>query len=282
VKTEKIEEILDVPPIEKMSPSPAKIDLMKLAANPDWKEMLTDIVHKEKMDPWDIDISMLTSIFLENIRKLRDIDFRIPANAILASSILLRYKADSWVFVQPEPDIAQGIWIPDGLIAEPVFPELTPIVRITKRRVSLDELIVAVEDAIKKEKKKATKKSVMATVPQSLIDIVENQEDFGKLLNNVHEKVKNNMDKDRLAVFSSLLSEKTVDEMIKHFVPLLHLANHKRIYMWQEQMFGEIFIFVPENGEIPHERIKNPYAEVKIEKPRRRKLKSDSDGEEAS
>lgn len=282
VKTENVEEVVGVPYMPQNAPSFAKIDLMQLAANPDWKEMLIDVVHKERMDPWDIDISLLTSKFLENIRKLKEIDFRIPANAILAASILLRYKADSWVFVEPEPDIAQGVWIPDGLITEPVIPELTPIVRITKRKVSLDELIGAVEDVIKKEKKKATKKSVMSTIPQSLIDIVENQEDFGKLLNHVHEKIKANMDKERLVMFSSLLPERNVDEMIKHFVPLLHLANHKKVYMWQDEMFGEILIFVPENGEIPHDRIRNPYAEVKVEKPRRRKVKSESNGKEAS
>jgi segregation and condensation protein A len=281
VKTEnKIEEMLDVSPIQKPIPS-GKIDLMSLVANPDWKEMLTDIVYKERMNPWDIDISLLTSIFLQNIRSLKEIDFRIPANAILASSILLRYKADSWVFKEPEPDMSQGMWIPDNLIMEPVIPELVPVIRITKRKVSLDELIGAVEDVIKKEKKKATKRTMQSTVPQILIDMVENQGDFGKLLNHVHDKIKSRIDDDRLVVFSSLLEDKNVDELINYFVPLLHLANNRKVYMWQEKMFGEIFIFVPENGEIPHDKIKNPYAEEKVEKPRRRK-KSGKNGKEAS
>lgn len=226
------------------------LDLMEIAVQPEWKQILTDIVHKEKMNPWDIDISLLTSSFLGKIRKMRELDFRIPANAVLASSILLRYKSDAWL-LRETTDSEQLVWIPNQLITEPIIPDLEPISRITKRKVSLEELIAAVEDAIKKEKKKARKTRTRTSIPESLLKLVEETEDFDKRLEEVFEKVSKSMDKDNMMLFSQLLKEKTVDEMINYFVPVLHLANKQRLHVWQERIFGDIFIYVPENGEGP-------------------------------
>lgn len=247
------------------------LDLFKIASNPDWKEMLVDIVTGEKMDPWDIDISLLTLRFLENIKRMKELDFRIPANAILASSILLRFKSDSWTLLEEEVRFDEGIYIPDQLITEPIIPELIPITRITKRKVTLDELISSIEDAIKKEKKKATKSSVQSLIPKTLIDIVEQDENFEKRLEDMYKKVRTMVDKDNLVLFSQLLKEKSVEEMIDHFVPLLHLANKQKLYLWQEKIFGDIFIYLPENGEAPP--IKKQDLEEKVEIPKKTKVK---------
>ena len=72
------------------------LDLAELAQQPEWKVMLYDVIQKEKMDPWNVDITLLTEKFMENLRQMKQFNFRVPANAILASSILLRFKSDSW------------------------------------------------------------------------------------------------------------------------------------------------------------------------------------------
>jgi hypothetical protein len=55
--------------------------------------------------------------------------------------------------------------------------------------------------------------------------------------------------------------------MVGHFVPLLHLANKQRLYLWQEKIFGDIIIYLPENGEAPP--FKKQDIEEKVEKPRK-------------
>lgn len=85
------------------------------------------------------------------------------------------------------------------------------------------------------------------------------------------QKVRTMVDKDNLVLFSQLLKEKSVEEMIDHFVPLLHLANKQKLYLWQEKIFGDIFIYLPENGEAPP--IKKQDLEEKVEIPKKTKVK---------
>ena len=70
--------------------------LIDLVDKPSWKMLLTEIVEKEHLDPWDIDIAQLTHSYIEHISNARKLDFRVPANAVLVSAILLRFKSDAW------------------------------------------------------------------------------------------------------------------------------------------------------------------------------------------
>ena len=49
-------------------------------------------------------------------------------------------------------------------------------------------------------------------------------------------------DKEGLVLFSSLLQEKTRQEIILTLLPLLHLAQDGKINIFQEKLFGEIFV----------------------------------------
>ena len=37
----------------------------------DWQEIIYDLINTEQLDPWDVDIVILTDRFLERIEKLR-------------------------------------------------------------------------------------------------------------------------------------------------------------------------------------------------------------------
>ena len=57
----------------------------------EWEEVL--VLLTKDMDPWNIDIAALADKYLKKIQSLKGHDLRIPANAILASAILLKFKA---------------------------------------------------------------------------------------------------------------------------------------------------------------------------------------------
>ena len=57
-----------------------------------WKDMLYEII--STLDPWDVNIIELASRYSKKVDEMQKMDFHIPANVMLVSSILLRMKAD--------------------------------------------------------------------------------------------------------------------------------------------------------------------------------------------
>jgi segregation and condensation protein A len=223
-----------------------ELDLIGIAEKPEWKEILIDVVKNQNLDPWDIDLSLISQKYLEQVKELKKLNLRVSANVVLASSILLRYKSDSWVLTQEETIVP--IMIPDEIYSEPVIPQLESVLRTTTRKVSLEELIAAMEDIMNKEKKKAERQNRLLEriVPDNLLEMAQNSEDFEKKLKESLEEIKKNVDEENLVLFSDLIEEKTSDGVINHLIPVLHLANDGKIAVWQEKAFGEIFIHLLE------------------------------------
>ena len=65
----------------------------------------------------------------------------------------------------------------------------------------------------------------------------------------VYGKIMSEKDTEGLATFSALLDDRTPVEMIATLLPLLHLVQDRRVTIFQEQTFGEIFIRVKEASE---------------------------------
>ena len=58
-----------------------------------WQTIIYDLIRTEQMDPWDIDISLLTQKYIETVNKLQEMNFFISGKVLLASAILLRIKS---------------------------------------------------------------------------------------------------------------------------------------------------------------------------------------------
>jgi len=223
-----------------------ELDLIGMAGKPEWKEILVDVVKNQNLDPWDIDLSLISQKYLEQVKELKKLNLKVSANVVLASSILLRYKSDSWVLTQEEAIIP--IMIPDEIYSEPIVPQLESVLRTTTRKVSLEELIAAMEDIMSKEKKKAERQNRLLEriVPDSLLEMAADSEDFEKKLKESLEDIKKNIDEENLVLFSDLLENRTSADVINCLIPVLHLANDGKIAVWQEKAFGEIFIHLLE------------------------------------
>ena len=66
---------------------------------PDWQTIIYDLIHTEQLDPWDIDIVVLTKKYFEKIDEItkesesNKIDFYISSKVLLAAALLLRIKS---------------------------------------------------------------------------------------------------------------------------------------------------------------------------------------------
>ena len=222
-----------------------EIDLAEIAKRPDWKDILLSTVKEQNIDPWDVDIVKLVTSFVNKIKQMKELNLWIPANAILAASVLLRMKSDSWTLRERE----QELFIPPDFFTPFVSEQvdnvdLVLLSRETTRKITLDELLTAVEDVIKKERKKAVvRRKEPPVIPQYLLELSNPEsKEFKQKVEEVYSKVLSTLDSKNMTLFTNILPEKTRTGVISTLMPLLYLANQQKIKIWQEKVFGEIFI----------------------------------------
>lgn len=215
------------------------VNLVDLIDQPAWKTVLLDLIKREKMDPWNIDIVELAEKYLQKINQLTKVNLRIPANAILASAILLKMKAKSLKIsaIEEEEDLIQES--PPQLLSDAEIPDLKGLRKLREGRVSLEELIETIDSVLEKTKKAEFKKSIKQ-LPAFTLPFSE--ENLSEKIENVFSKILERADSQGLLLFSQLLESKDSTEKVNTFIPMLFLINHKKISAWQDEWFGEIFV----------------------------------------
>ncbi|MDP3733993.1 MAG: segregation/condensation protein A, partial [Nanoarchaeota archaeon] len=58
-----------------------------------WKDILYNLIKNEEMDPWDINITVLTQKYIELIKKMQQHDLIISGKVLLAAALLLKIKS---------------------------------------------------------------------------------------------------------------------------------------------------------------------------------------------
>ncbi|MEM4255055.1 MAG: segregation/condensation protein A [Candidatus Norongarragalinales archaeon] len=211
------------------------MDLLEVVVQPTWREFLVDLVQSEKMDPWDIDLCEVADKCLERIKNWESLDLRIPANVILASSLLLRFKADALEWKPLEEYYDAAVEETPMLIQEELPELILKPNRPRARRVTLQELMTAVESVMKQGRR------IQRIIPAPIaLNVQLPQKTMGERISDVFEKAKALKDADSLVLFSELSEGKTVE----HFIPILHLVNSQKVDAWQDEVFGEIFLKV--------------------------------------
>lgn len=225
---------------EELSPQPAPKEeltedkvIQTIVLGSDWQEALTQLVTEEGLNPEDVDLLKLTDVFLAYLRKLQTFDFRIPARFILIAAILLRMKTEL-LLEEEEKKAAQEKHVEPLNIDVPLLTP--PAIRKPTRKVTLTELITALNKAFDFKEKKETKELRMRGAIENLIE--RPKEDIEAKIKSIYARI---MQSRRLTL-TELVPVWKRKEIIDTFMPLLYLDQRGMVVLEQEDMFKEIHI----------------------------------------
>jgi segregation and condensation protein A len=228
-----------------------------------WQNIIYDLVKSEGMDPWDIDISMLSQKFLDMLKKLREMDFRISGKVVLACAILLKIKSNKLVDedILALDSLMSSVDDPGELLEElpadsgkrerePIKGLMPRTPQPRKRKVSVYDLIDALEKALEVESRRPVyvESKVKIKMPENMVDM-------GELIQETYQKVeayyKDKQPREcKRLTFTELIPSDSKEDKVFTFIPLLHLENQRKVDMYQEMHFGEIEIDLLKHGVI--------------------------------
>ncbi len=243
-EAEKPDSELDLNSLEAVPEGREKEYLVDLIDQPAWKSILIGLVKGNKMNPWNINVIALADLYWKKIQLLERQDLRVPANAILASAILLKLKARTIKIssVEEEDETeAKEISREELAMIEETIPELRGQRQFREGKISLDELVNSIGEILEKTKQK---KSILRDKALPDFSLEFNKEKAAEQVDHVFERIKERADSQDIVAFSSLLEKNTAIEMVYCFMPVLYLTNSGKINAWQEEWFGEIFISI--------------------------------------
>ena len=136
-----------------------------------WQEIIYDLINTEQLDPWDVDIGILTNRYLEKIRKLEEEDFFVSSKVLLAAAFLLRIKSELLLskYLKSIDEILFGKKDDEKLVRQIDWsevdigdlPDLVPKSPLPRfRRVTLKELIESLDKAIITENRRIKKEII--------------------------------------------------------------------------------------------------------------------------
>jgi segregation and condensation protein A len=220
-----------------------------------WQSIIYDLIQTEQLDPWDIDLVILTQKYLEKLKELEEANFFVSSKVLLAASLLLRIKSeillntylkslDEILFGKKEEkqNIIERIEIDESELPE-LIPK-TPLPRF--RQVSIQELITALGKAINTENRRIKREiNIKRAEKMSQVDIPKERINIKDRIRTIYAKIRtyfNKKPKQRLS-FTELAGERREDKLAC-FLPVLHLDNQQKIWLEQEQHFDEIWILL--------------------------------------
>jgi len=222
-----------------------------------WQEIIYDLINTEQLDPWDVNITILTEKYLEKIRELEEADFLVSSKVLLAASLLLRIKSeillnryitsiDEILFGKKElkKTVLERIELDEDI---PLLIPRSPIPRF--RRVTLQELIESLNKAIITENRRIKKEIINNNaIREAGISLPKKSYSIKDRIEGVYKKIINGLgagQEKKKVTFSEIVGPGR-EERVMSFPPMLHLEHQKRVWLHQEKHFEEIDIWLHE------------------------------------
>ena len=238
-----------------------------------WQEIIYDLINTEQLDPWNVDIILLSDKFFEKMFQYEEMDFFVSSKVLLAASLLLRIKSelllnkyvrsiDDILFNKKEQKKAEF----ERIELDEEIPGLIPRSPIPRyRKVTLKELMESLNKAIVTEnrriKKEILNKNALRESSLSLPKRIFNIKDK---LKEMHSRIifyfKQNKEHKKIS-YTDLVGKER-EHRIASFFPLLQLENNKKVWLEQEQHFEEIHIWLK---QVFLKHNPDPFAELREE-----------------
>lgn len=221
-----------------------------------WQSIIYDLVKTEEINPWDVDVSKLSSKYLEMLNKLKEMDFRVSGKVLLAAAILLKIKSnrlmgtdmtnfDNMFKQQEEPieDFFEGDLDEQLMKLEEMKDDKPSLIPRTpqprERKVTIFDLVDALQQALE-----VKKRNVYKEVPKVEIKAPEKTRDITEIIREVYSNIKGYFikNKNKTMSFNELIPSQSKEDKIFTFIPLLHLDNQRKIDIVQHKHFSDIFV----------------------------------------
>ncbi len=215
-----------------------------------WEYLIIDVVKEEGIDPWNIDISRLSKGYLERVKKMKELNFRLSGKILLIASILLRLKSRELSFSKKsgeEEDEEERTPLLESIEVE--YDKLDMNVPLPKKRkVTLQELMSALEGALVVKTRKEFKRERFREMKKREEFMLRVKEiNIGDKINSLFARLKGLSIKN--IFFSKLIPSQSREDIVWTFLPLLHLSNANKVRLSQEKVFGEINVELVEDEE---------------------------------
>jgi len=225
-----------------------------------WQAIIYDLIRTEQLDPWDIDLVLLSRRYVDRIRELQEQEgiFFISSKVLLAAAILLRIKSeilhenilgiDEILFDKKKKsgvEISEMKPLVD--FAQEELPDILPRTPIPRgRKVTLQELMKALDRAINTENRRIRKEIAHRRIQSDIGFVLPKKTiDIRQKIRDLYLKIKSFFSKNEKDVLTySYLVGTSRDEKIASFLPLLHLDTQEKITLEQSQPFDEIVIWL--------------------------------------
>ena len=229
-----------------------------------WQEIIYDLINTGQLDPWDVDITLLTNKYFEKLHELEE-DYFISSKVLLAAALLLRIKSEILLnkYIKSIDEILFGKKDTkprqiERIELEEEIPELIPKSPLPRfKKVTLRDLIESLDKAIITENRRIKRKVLEVnafreeelSLPKKIFILKDKiREIYEKLLENFEEDEKVNFKK---------IAGNNKEEKIIVFSSLLHLENQEKIWIEQEEHFGDIHIWLKKTYFKKNDTFKN-------------------------
>ncbi len=204
---------------------------------PPWN-ILFEIHKLEKVKPWNVNISFLLTSFLDEMQKQDEVDFRASGVALDSSAFIYLMKSKLLLKLEEPPTPPKPS---PGFIPPPIFLPL----RYELTSTTIEQLLDALDTVLKGEKLLPSKPRLEPILPPPM-EIMPQIDRYLMEVENLMEKLYSDMLRlvkgKQFLRFSKLVLDKNRLEAIRTFILLLFLAQKQRIWLWQEEEFGEVLI----------------------------------------
>lgn len=234
----------------------------------DWKGFLYQLIYNEGLDPWDIDLGILTKRYLEVLKEMKTIDFDVSGKFLTIAVFLLKTKAENLVEkdlrgIEQQIQQAQNnsedfmdeldsleeldMQIEDMTIKKKkqkyAIKVRNPIAR--KRKVNIFDLIKALEKTFEQSNKRRANFFQKHTDSKYEGPVYEKKpKDLKAIIEDMYDLILQEIGDKKGHITFTHISKEVNHKMgvLEKFIPLLHLHNQDKVTLKQNDHFGDIEI----------------------------------------